>query len=290
MIKKIRFTPTLAAVFACLSACQTVPKFSDTVPDQPVLTIQSYSDPRVAELTRDLPTGTTLFVFDIDNTLLKSPAGQFLGSDQWYKWQKTLQDDSPRKVDCVLQFQGAAYYMAHLDATEQGASASYVESLRRRGFDAMALTARSPQFRAATERELSANGFDFSKSLPVRHAGFPGTYAPNRTDQIPKPRAASYQSGVAMLAGQHKGAALSDLLSRLGAAKKYRNIVFFDDDKKNTDAVHESFESSGVSAVIFLYKAVDTKLDQYDLEKTAVNQAAMTDAFRVFNRRTGCDI
>jgi len=290
MTNKPRLAFLLGIVLMCFSACESTPSSSSGVPAQQVLTIKSFSDPRVGDLTSALPIETTLFVFDIDNTLLESPSGQFLGSDQWYKWQKTLDDDSPRKVKCVLQLQGAAYYMAHLLATEGGKSATYVASLQDQGYDVMALTARSPQFRPSTERELAANGFDFTKSLPAEHDGISGTYTPDRTEIIEKPRDASYQKGVAMLAGQHKGAALQDLLGRLGAANTYEHIVFFDDDQKNTDAMTEVFASRGLSGTVFLYEAVDTELDQYDLDKTVENQAAMLEAFRVFDRRTGCDI
>ena len=290
MTIKARLVLFLSVVLTFLSACQSIPNVSAGSPAQQRLTIQTYSDPRVGELTRDLPAETTLFVFDIDNTLLESPAGQFFGSDQWYKWQKTLEVGSPRKVDCVLQLQGAAYYMAHLNATEEGASATYVSSLQQIGFDVLALTARSPQFRASTQRELAANRFDFTESPPAGHTGFPGTYTPDRSDLIEKPRAASYQQGVAMLAGQHKGAALLDLLGRLGTSKKYQHIVFFDDDEKNTDAMSEAITRFGLSGTIFLYKAVGIELDQYDLDKTNDDQAAMLKTFRAFNRRTGCDI
>ena len=290
MTPKARLALVLSVALAFFSACQSTPIVSTGASAQQPIEIQSYSDPRVGELTRDLPAETTLFVFDIDNTLLESPAHQFLGSDQWYKWQKTLGDDSSRKVDCILQLQGAAYYMAHLQATEEGASTIYVNSLQRSGFDVLALTARSPQFRPSTERELEANGFDFADSPPAGHPGFPGTYTPDRTDLIEKPRAASYQLGIAMLAGQHKGAALTDLLGRLGANKKYRHIVFFDDDEKNANAMGETFMAREFSGTIFLYKAVDTELDQYDLDRTNEDQAVILRAFRAFNRRAGCDI
>lgn len=280
----------LCLVLVSFSACQSTPTTPTGPPAQELITIQSYLDPQVRALTRELPPDATLFVFDIDNTLLESPPGQFVGSDQWYKWQTNLDKESPRKVDCVLQFQGAAYYMAHLNATEDGASTKYVNSVQQGGFDVLALTARSPQFRASTERELEANGFDFAKSLPAGHSGFPGTYTPDATDLIEKPRAASYQQGIAMLAGQHKGAALTDLLSRLGAGGKYHYIVFFDDDEKNTNAMYESLARSGVSGTIFLYKAVDIGVDQYDLSVTEANQAAVLTAFGVFSRRTDCDI
>jgi len=43
-------------------------------------------------------------------------------------------------------------------------------------------------------------------------------------------------------------------------------------------------------AVVFLYKAVDTDIGQYDLVKTAWNQAVLLSAFQVFRRESECDI
>lgn len=273
-----------------LGACQTSSYNIESNPSQTTRTIESFSDPTVSRLSEQLTVENTLFVFDIDNTLLQSPDGQFLGSDQWYKWQRSLTENSSRKVDCVLQLQGAAYYMAHLEPTESGLSADYVASLQSRGFDVIALTARSPQFRSATHRELASNGFDFERMSPNRHPGFPGTYKPRRSELIAKPRAASYQDGVAMLAGQHKGAALIDLLERVGAHEKYTNIVFFDDDVKNTNAMREAYSGVKFTVEIFLYKAVNTDISQYDLDRTMKGQRALQDAFASFSRRDGCDI
>ena len=273
-----------------LGACETPGHSVNPTPRPTTRTIETYSDPAVQRLSEELPVRRTLFVFDIDNTLLESPGGQFLGSDQWYKWQKTLSENSPKKVECVLQVQGAAYYMAHLEPTENGSSADYVRSLQSDGFDVMALTARSPQFRSATIRELANNGFDFNRARPARHPGFPGVYEPQQSKLTARPRSASYQDGVAMLAGQHKGAALIDLLERLGAHNKYTNIVFFDDDEKNTNAMSEAYLGRAVDVKIFLYKAVDTDLSQYDLNRATEGQRLLQDAFARFSRRAGCDV
>ena len=252
--------------------------------------IDSFGSGLVTDVVGSVRQGRALFVFDIDNTLLQSPAGQFVGSDQWYRWQGTLADSSHAHVACVLDVQGAALHMAHLVPSDSGHSVELVLQLQQSGFDVIALTARSPRFRAVTERELLRNGFDFAGTVPRGHAGFPGTYLPRRSEVIRNPRAASYQSGIAMLAGQHKGAALLDLLDRLQAGHDYDQVVFFDDDRDNATDMLEAFDGEATAAVVFHYTGVDTDLSRYDLEEAVRIQGLILDAFSAFQRAPGCDI
>jgi len=284
-----RFALSGAIVFT-LSACVVSTDFTSGSSRDELYEITSYNETIVLDTIERMMHERALYVFDIDNTLLESPKKQFIGSDQWYKWQIELPDSSPYKVDCLLQMQGAAYYFAHLEATELGLSARLLPKLQESGKDVIALTARSPQFRPQTERELERNGFDFSSKMPLDFAGFPGTYLPSASNKIAKPRAASYQTGIAMLAGQHKGEALKDLLNRIGAVEEYDFVIFFDDDEKNVDAVWQSFLADQRTAIVFLYKAVDTSLEHYDLDEAAMAQEKIADAMSQFERNRGCDI
>ena len=252
--------------------------------------IGSFRSGIVRDVIQRVRPGRALFVFDIDNTLLQSPEGQFVGSDQWYRWQETLGDTDRAKVECVLDIQGVAFHMAHLVPTDTGHSAELVLQLQRSGFDVIALTARSPQFRAATERELRRNSIDFTVSLPRDHAGFPGTYRPGPSDAIRTPRAASYQSGIAMLAGQHKGAALLDLLDRIGAGNDYDHVVFFDDNRDNANDMLEALDGGPIGAVSLLYTGVETDERQYDLGETKRVQDLILETFSAFERVPGCDV
>ena len=252
--------------------------------------IDSFGSGIVRDVIQRVGSGRTLFVFDIDNTLLQSPDGQFFGSDQWYRWQETLGDADQAKVECVLDVQGVAFHMAHLVPTDSGRSAELVLQLQQSGFDVIALTARGPQFRAATERELRRNSIDFTVSLPRDHSGFPGTYRPGRSDAIPTPRAASYQSGIAMLAGQHKGAALLDLLDRIGAGNDYDHVVFFEDNRENTNDMLEAIGDGQVDAFVLLYTGVDTDETQYDLGEARRVQDLILETYSAFERVPGCDM
>jgi hypothetical protein len=271
---------------SCTSSTGTAKnKYKDTL-----YSVSSFKDSDVLNAVKNMEDERVLYVFDIDNTTLTHPKGQFIGSDQWYHWQENLSDGDHKKVKCRLQMQGVAYYMAQLESTEMGFSALLIDQLQTSGKPVIALTARSPQFRYPTERELRRNGIDFSKSLPNGHPGLPSYYYPMVSVQTPKPRNASYQNGIAMLAGQHKGAMLVDLINRIGATDSFDYVVFFDDRIKNAAAMMDSFVADSRTALVFHYQAVDTDLSQYDLEKAIQGQEKIDSAFRVFQRSEGCDI
>jgi hypothetical protein len=284
--KRVLMCFCLSAFVGCVAA---VPISNGPTVDQ-IVVVKSYSDPGIGSTIDLFDPDATLFVFDVDNTLLESPTGQFLASDQWYKWQKGLADDDPAKVTCPLDIQGLGYSIAHLKATEGGESTNFVRRIQEIGFDAIAMTARSPQFRSSTERELIRNGFEFDKSLPGDNAGFAGTYIPRRSAHNNDPRVASYQNGIAMLAGQHKGDSLLDLLDRLDLATKYKTVVFFDDDEKNTNAVVETFSRDSRVAFVVQYNAVNISLNQYDINETVESQDLIEELYDRFLRQKGCDI
>jgi hypothetical protein len=286
----VRLHAVFPALALVVSGCVSTPDAPDDAVNDEMHVTNSFRSARVREIVDGYSDKRVLFVFDIDNTVLESPPGQFLGSAQWYDWQRKLPDDDARKVDCLLEVSGAAYHIAHLVPTEGGYAASFIAGLQSSGHDVIALTARSPQFRYPTERELLRHGIDFAKAVPNGFAGIPGYYFPDASPDIPAPRNASYQNGIVMLAGQHKGAALADLLDRIGAASAYDVIVFFDDDEKNTDAMFERFSQDRRRAVIFHYTAVDTDLGQYDLSKTVAGQEAIAKAYAQFVQVEGCDI
>jgi hypothetical protein len=291
-MKVRRLTRLIIVIASCcvFASCTSLPDGANGQSNDYQYTTNSYKSKKVKEVVEDANSKRVLYVFDIDNTLLESPDGQLLGSAQWYDWQGELKDGDPKKVTCKLEMQGASYLIAHLESTESGYAATFLGDLQASGKDVIALTARGPEFRYPTERELSRNGFDFSQSLPMGAPGFPGSYLPKQSSEISKPRNASYQNGIVMLAGQHKGAGLIDILDRIGAEKAYDLIVFFDDDEKNTRRMMDSFRKDRRAAIVFDYTAVDTDFDQGDIEKALQGQNAISEAYAQFVQVPGCDL
>ena len=268
-----------------LGACATE---QPRVAEATSYTIGSYSDPEVTNVVTRMANERVLFVFDIDSTLLAFPREQFVGSDHWYQWQTELPEDSPRKIRCVFEMQAIAYRLQQMVATENGRSTEFVRALQDEGIDVIALTARGHDVRHATERELSRNGFDFSRSSPAGHPGLPSVYKPLKGPEMPSPRDASYQNGIGMLAGQNKGAMLDDLLKRLDVGDNYNYIVFFDDSEKNVKAVLDWFSEHRITTLVFHYQGDAAKFPGQDIDETDKETAALLDAFAVFDSEARC--
>lgn len=288
MFELIRYRIAAWLIVGLLGACAAKPdNFIGHQADE-FYEINSFADSAVSSAIERTKDKRALFVFDIDNTLLAFPDHQFVGSDQWYQWQRDLPSGSPRKIHCVFEMQAIAYRLQRLIATEKGKSAEFVRSLQQSGKDVIAVTARGHDVRAATERELGRNGFDFSLSLPGGHIGFVESFVPPPNSVLPSPRAADYQNGVAMLAGQNKGYLLADVLSRIGLGDSYDYVVFFDDNPKNTTAVFDWFSMDRISALVFLYNGVNVDLTQYDLNVAEQETDMLLRVFGAFDRAQEC--
>lgn len=205
----------------------------------------------------DIKPEDVLVVYDIDNTLLRMR--QNFGSDQWFNWQSNcLKIKCPELIakdfQDLIDLQYEIFTMAKMDPTEDYAPQA-VRSLQEKGFSVIALTSRGPESRNATERELKRNDYDFSPSF------FGESIA---TSFIPtgQKRIASYQNGVFMTSGMHKGQMLKYLLDRF--QKHYKFIVFIDDHKKHTDRVFDEFFNMNSNIYTFRYGREDKKVGDFN--------------------------
>ncbi len=223
-----------------------------------------------------------LIVLDIDNTLLAS--NHQLGSQAWTNWQEELiRESSPLAVtdnfSRLYQIMNTLYTMGHMSPPEPQIP-TMLKQLQNAGVKVIALTARGPDMRSATEREMLRNGYDLRQSSI--HQGAPGTYLPD----LPSPRAVSFQNGIYMTAGQHKGRMLIDLLKKTG--QRFKSLVFVDDSQKNVDHMDEAFNQYGIDGYSFRYGKMDPRVGQFRTsDKTAVTrqwQQLQSTLKAVFNR------
>lgn len=206
-------------------------------------------------------TERVLVVFDIDNTLMAMEQG--LGSDQWYDWQKTLQLANPcdaRLVSDRLAVQGALYYISAMRPTQEDA-AQLVQRLQDDGLSVIALTSRGTGFRLATFRELRRNGYSFYHSAIGPERGYPDDFIPEGGS-----RAARYEDGVFMTAGQHKGVMLRALFKKTGTPWP-AVVVLVDDKEQNLRAVLETFEGTGTAVHAWRYTREDGAVSSFDRDK-----------------------
>jgi len=208
-----------------------------------------------------------LIVFDIDDTLLESD--QFFGGDAWYNWQrgkalvgtdnKPVTIDEKDKITCLFSKLGTLYELGTFHVTEDIAVA-LVDKLQSR-FDLMALTSRSPDYRGGTERELKKAGYNFTSAHllgPSNALAYPFNDGKNT-------RGVSYQNGIVMSTGLHKGEVLDDLLKRID--KEYSTIYFIDDSRKNVDDMNQKWGGSSTDMTIFHYTGVDKRISAEDIQQ-----------------------
>jgi len=202
-------------------------------------------------------------------------ADQYLGSDDWFYWQKDLMRRNPASralvsdsFDGLLAAQRLLYALGPMHTTQPDLPA-LLDDLQNRGIRLIALTARSFKVRDVTRRELLRNGYDLSRNpLPPR-PGFVGDdpflpYHPGNLRAaglspgeaarlgLGEPRPVSYRSGLYMTAGQHKGAMLRSLLARAGL--EFRALVFLDDRPGNVHAMADAYpEGGGTELSAYVY-------------------------------------
>ncbi len=258
MTLKLNSIITLPILLMMLGACATTPQAETWLRETNNL-IYIVEDAQA--LAKIHGTERVLVVFDIDNTLMAMEQG--LGSDQWYDWQKTLQLANPcdaRLVSDRLAVQGALYYISAMRPTQEDA-AQLVQRLQDDGLSVIALTSRGTGFRLATFRELRRNGYSFYHSAIGPERGYPNDFIPEGGS-----RAARYEDGVFMTAGQHKGVMLRALLKKTGTPWP-AVVVLVDDKEQNLRAVLETFEGTGTAVHAWRYTREDGAVSSFDRDK-----------------------
>lgn len=220
-----------------------------------------------------------LIVFDLDNTLIANKST--IGSDQWFEWQAHLIKDgnSTHAIATTteqLYSKGAILYSISPMRKTQSNGDKILRAIQNRGFKTMALTARGQINRDATLRELSANGFDFSINAPLTFPIHAGPYLPlnpknpeqsglSRDEvlqfKLSRPRKISYEKGIMMVAGQHKGAMLRTVL--YSSAITPKAIVFVDDKEKNLKHMQEALEPLGIEVQALRYSGEDRNVKNF---------------------------
>jgi Protein of unknown function (DUF2608) len=236
----------------------------------------------VAQYAHTIPPERILLVLDIDNTLLAM--NNPLGSDQWFEWQRFLLDNEPNSRFLVadsfaglLEAQGLLYNLSHMHPPQDNLP-ELVRRVQQLGIHTLVLTSRGPEFRAATERELRRNGYDFEKTAMPVHDVPGGDYLPYDLEHpeddgltaaevakfhLTKPRPISCEHGIMMTAGQNKAAMLLTLLH--DARADMDAVVYDDDNIRYVASVYAAVLDRGKKVTAFHYtrEDVNVKMFQY---------------------------
>ena len=213
-----------------------------------------------------------LLVLDIDDTLLT--ADQFIGSDKWYEWQRSLPDNE--KTSCKFDVIGIANEIGSMSTTQPDL-ADYISSLN---IDKLVLTARSPVYRTATMRELNRNDFDFSKNHLVENGNALRFLWQDENRQA----VVTYDRGVYMVAGLNKGTLLIELLNRL--EKSYTKIILVDDKKKNLINMQQALMRESIDFEGYWFTRIDKKITSQDKHDGEAAEQALKRYMKMFaNKR-----
>jgi len=178
-----------------------------------------------------------------------------------------------------LAAQGALYFAGSMRPT-QGDAASIIQQLQNQGFQVMAETARGSDFALPTFRELRRNRMNFLSSSPGSSYG---QYTPAGAK-----RPVLYQDGVYLLAGQHKGDMLLDLLNKTGEPLPMA-IIVVDDKDYNLTAYEETASREGWKLYSLHYTGVRQWVETFNPDQATKNWQQVREAFQQLQSVFGND-
>jgi hypothetical protein len=281
-MNRAKLTGSRRAVVACCAAAVIAWAWAGAVQASEIVATDDFRVVAAAAMNFADAVGPerVLLVVDIDNTLLAM--NHTLGSDQWFEWQRYLLDHEPKSKDLVadsfeelLEAQGLLYNLGRMHPPQRDLPI-LISRLQGRGIHTLVLTSRGPEFRAATERELRRNGYDFdATALPVRNLPG-GSYLPydledlaadglTRQDAVAfglsEPQPVSYENGIYMTAGQPKGAMLLAMLHHAGA--DIRAVVYADDHIRHVAYVFAAVAGRGHEIAGFHYTREEPRVKKF---------------------------
>ncbi len=195
---------------------------------------------------------STLFVFDIDDTLLTAPV--FYGSDYWYNWLKTVDKNDANYVQCKWEIIPILYELT-TQTVPADAGISPLDVFNSIAGNKLILTSRSPDYRPATTRELHYNHYQLPEPLSTEtDNSYFSLIKPGNTRIAP----ASYKDGILMTTGFDKGLALYELLET--SDLDYQTIVMIDDGEDNIHNVAREAKNHHDNFYGYIYTAVKKPL------------------------------
>jgi len=260
---------TLFAFMATSGCSINIQSFDLPIKKQEIISFNTVVED-VNKLNAKYGTTNVLIVVDIDNTLLTNSVD--IGGDIWYQWQRGKLDIKPtedQQVACLFEDSiGLLYELSPMNLTENSLP-SIIEQWQSNQNTILALTSRTPVYRAATERELTRNGMNLELSaLSPR-----GQSAPVYRETFG--RELSYMKGIMMTSGMNKGEMIDYILEKTD--REFDAIVFVDDSEKNIVNVYERFKDrSNIDTNIYHYVNIEHKREaEFGSVLTAVQATKM---------------
>jgi hypothetical protein len=223
-----------------------------------------------------------LLALDIDNTTLETIRD--IGSEHWFLWQSKLISDNAfdngavaHNVSDLLLLQSLIIHQSIMKPVEPRIPLD-LQHFGKQGIKMIALTSRGLDMRDATARELSRNGFPYATYAPGPKHGFSRTFKPYELDHIKdfgltqtdvsafnlkEASDVSFENGIFLTAGQHKGIMLKTLLAKI--RQKFDAIVFIDDRLKHSEGMQSAFANDDVMIRTIQFSHTASKIERFQL-------------------------
>jgi FMN phosphatase YigB (HAD superfamily) len=197
----------------------------------------------------------TLFVFDLDNTLIET--AQHLGSDQWFSYQlesHLAQGLSIEEtLEQILPKLSYVYNKTDLRLVDP-CIPDLLKRMKQKHVHMIGLTKRDPKFAKRTIEQLESVHIDFSQT-----AHFKESFV---FDEL---KGSLYQNGVIFIAENgDKGPHMEAFLKRL--SKMPKKIVMIDDKLSHVESVSRAVEKLNIPFVGIRYGAADERVKNFDPE------------------------
>jgi len=190
----------------------------------------------------------TLVVLDLDNTVYEPEDNDGSDQDYYYLVKRFQEIDHLSPLDAHLKA-GAIWNKMQYKIKTKPVEAIIPELIASLGTKVIALTARDPEIKDITRKQLLDMGIDFRKKAP---------WTEDLTLNI-NGRDALYTDGILFQGeGNNKGDVLVEFLHTIGM--KFDTILFVDDRIKNTINVENALNLLPIKHIEFRYGATDEKV------------------------------
>jgi len=304
VVNSRKILPVIMMLGVGLSACSTMAPTAPVTPQSSarVETAQTMTDVKLAadDLAAKHGPQNILVVFDVDDTLLALSGD--VGGVAWWDWQDDLPDGAPEKLSFNkrLAVASAMFALTDMELAEDEATINIFKHLIAQGTPVYALTARGPDNRDATMRELHDQGLDFTTApecgpplcvkrgllggdeliAPLARERFGFDAGAKTKDlgagpiKLSSRRDASVADGVMMVSGQNKGIMLRLLVDSLPRGDRPRAIIFVDDSAQNVANLKAASPAFTEDLRIFHYTARTADQSDFVHNTARKNQTA----------------
>lgn len=217
-----------------------------------------YECPNIQDVLKYCFRERIIFVFDLDNTIIRPIRSKDLGSDQWFEKllehiQKVFPNDNDA-FELALTLRNAIHKNIKVGAVESDTIA-IIHLLQKCHIPVIALTSRGPNIIDTTEKQMREIKINFSKHGEPENS-YPLLASGHQT--------AMYQNGIIYCDGMNKGIVLREYLKRAPLPK---DIVVVDDSKKNLVRIQQETQSVASRITGLRYGYLDSKMSHFDFGK-----------------------